>query len=152
MRQPGFETLCAHAGEEPARFLGAPVPPIFQNSLFTSPDAESFIDRAHRRPEVYDYTRVANPTTDILEAKLAALEGTEAARCFGSGMAAVLYFDFDYDAVLVPHFGDYSLGALYLPVVVITFVVAVSGGVITDGMDGLMAGVSALRLPAGKAV
>src|SRR5688500_5030923 len=89
MREPGFETLCAHAGDEPSRFLGAPVPPIYQNSLFTVPDAESFFKRGERRPEGYDYTRVANPTTDVLEAKLAALERTEAARCFGSGMAAV---------------------------------------------------------------
>jgi phospho-N-acetylmuramoyl-pentapeptide-transferase len=61
----------------------------------------------------------------------------------GSVMAAVLYFEFDLDDALVPHFGAYSLGALYLPVVVIVFVIAVSGAVITDGMDGLMAGVSA---------
>jgi len=62
----------------------------------------------------------------------------------GSGMAAVLYFSFDLEHVLVPHFGQYSLGVLYLPIVVVTFVVAVSGAVITDGMDGLMAGVSAI--------
>jgi phospho-N-acetylmuramoyl-pentapeptide-transferase len=66
----------------------------------------------------------------------------------GSGMAAVLYYDFDLQHVLVPHFGSYSLGVLYLPIVVATFVVAVSGAVITDGMDGLMAGVSALAYAA----
>ena len=85
MKDPGFETLCAHAGEDPARFLGAPVPPIYQNSLFTAPDAETFL----RRSQEYSYTRDGNPTTDVLERKLAALERTEAARCFGSGMAAV---------------------------------------------------------------
>ena len=85
----GFETLCAHAGGEPGRVLGAPVPPIYQNSLFTAPDAESFFTRGELRPAWYDYTRCANPTTDVLEAKLAALERMEAARCFGSGMAAV---------------------------------------------------------------
>lgn len=78
-----------HAGEDPARFAGAVVPPIFQNSLFASPDVETFLNRYAPHSAVYDYTRVANPTTDILEAKLAALERTEAARCFGSGMAAV---------------------------------------------------------------
>jgi cystathionine beta-lyase len=86
---PGFETLCAHEGDDPSRFLGAPVPPIYQNSLFTAPDTAAFLDRGRLHPEVYDYTRVANPTTDVLETKLAALEKTEAARCFGSGMAAV---------------------------------------------------------------
>jgi len=89
MKTPGFETLCMHAGEDPTRYAGAVVPPIYQNSLFTSPDAETFVQRYALYPEAYDYTRVANPTTDILEAKLAALERTEAARCFGSGMAAV---------------------------------------------------------------
>ena len=66
----------------------------------------------------------------------------------GAGMAAVLYFDFDHHHVLVPHFGAYSIGLLYLPIVVITFVIAVSGAVITDGMDGLMAGVSAFAYAA----
>lgn len=89
MREPSFETLCAHFGEDPARYAGAMVPPIFQNSLFTSPDAETWVARNALYPEVYDYTRVANPTTDILETKLAALERAEAARCFGSGMAAI---------------------------------------------------------------
>jgi len=70
----------------------------------------------------------------------------------GSVMAAVLYFEFDLDDALVPHFGAYSLGLLYLPVVVIVFVVAVSGAVITDGMDGLMAGVSAFAYAAYGAI
>jgi len=86
---PGFETLCAHAGEDPRRHCGAVTPPIYQSSLFTSPDCEAFAARHERWPEVYDYTRVANPTTDVLEAKLAALEQAEACRVFGSGMAAV---------------------------------------------------------------
>jgi len=86
---PGFETQCAHAGDDPSRCFGAPVPPIYQNSLFTLPNVDAFLNRAGRQPEVYDYSRVANPTTDVLETKLAALEGAEASRCFASGMAAV---------------------------------------------------------------
>jgi len=70
----------------------------------------------------------------------------------GSAMAAVLYFEFDLDDAFVPHFGAYSLGLFYLPVVVIVFVVAVSGAVITDGMDGLMAGVSAFAYAAYGAI
>ena len=70
----------------------------------------------------------------------------------GVVLAAVLYFSLDYDQVLVPHFGGYSLSALYLPVVIVTFVVAVSGGAITDGMDGLMAGVSAFAYAAYGAI
>jgi phospho-N-acetylmuramoyl-pentapeptide-transferase len=70
----------------------------------------------------------------------------------GAALAGVLYFELDYEDALVPHFGDYSLGVLYLPVVVVTFVIAVSGGAITDGMDGLMAGVSAFAYAAYGAI
>lgn len=66
----------------------------------------------------------------------------------GSAVAGVLYFSLDLEAVVLPHWGAYSLGALYLPLVVVVFLVAISGAVITDGMDGLMAGVSALAYAA----
>jgi phospho-N-acetylmuramoyl-pentapeptide-transferase len=61
----------------------------------------------------------------------------------GLAMALVLYFRLDMEHLLVPHFGAYSLAFLYIPIAVVVFVVGVSGAVITDGMDGLMAGVSA---------
>lgn len=89
LRKPGFETLCQHAGEDPSRYLGAVVPPIYQCSLFSSPDCDTFVHRHERYPQVYDYTRAANPTTDVLQAKIAALERCEASRCFASGDAAV---------------------------------------------------------------
>ncbi|MEP6756903.1 MAG: PLP-dependent aspartate aminotransferase family protein [Chthonomonadales bacterium] len=88
MSNPGFETICAHYGEDPERFHGAVAPPLFQNSLFALPDAETFLDQAGRGKGRYVYTRVSNPTTDILETKLAVLEKGEMARCFGSGDAA----------------------------------------------------------------
>ncbi|CAN7221968.1 trans-sulfuration enzyme family protein [Paenibacillus sp. LjRoot56] len=73
------EDLLAHLGDDYDRFLGAIVPPIFQNSLFTRKTVN----------HGYTYTRVANPTTEIAEMKIAALEGGEEARCFSSGMAAI---------------------------------------------------------------
>ncbi len=85
---PGFDTLCMHFGEDRELHLGAAAPPIYQNSTFTYPDCESFV-RRQTGGERYDYTRVANPTTDILERKIAALEKCAAARTFGSGMAAI---------------------------------------------------------------
>lgn len=75
------ETICAHWGEDRTQYQGAVIPPIYQNSLFTSSTCEG-------RNE-WIYTRVSNPTTDVTEAKIAALEGGEQARCFGSGMAAI---------------------------------------------------------------
>ena len=86
---PGFETLCMHHGENREAHFGAAAPPIYQNSTFTYPDCEQFIARSEDRSERFDYTRVSNPTTAILEAKLAALERGKAARAFGSGMAAI---------------------------------------------------------------
>lgn len=85
---PGFDTLCMHYGEDREQHFGAAAPPLYQNSTFTYPDCESFVQR-HAGSDRYDYTRVANPTTDILERKVAALEKTESARAFGSGMAAI---------------------------------------------------------------
>ncbi len=70
----------------------------------------------------------------------------------GIVVALVLYYSLDLDGVVVPHFGDYDLGLLYMPIVVLVFVAATSGAVITDGMDGLMAGVSALAYAAYGAI
>jgi cystathionine beta-lyase/cystathionine gamma-synthase len=87
---PDPGTVVAHLGENRELQRGAVTPPIFQNSLFTFPTCE---DRGRKwvspDADTYDYTRVSNPTTDIAEAKIAALEGGAKARCFGSGMAAI---------------------------------------------------------------
>jgi phospho-N-acetylmuramoyl-pentapeptide-transferase len=70
----------------------------------------------------------------------------------GVVVALVLYYEMDLDSVLVPHFGAYSLGILYIPVVIGVFFAGTSGIVITDGMDGLMAGVSAIAYGAYGAI
>jgi phospho-N-acetylmuramoyl-pentapeptide-transferase len=67
-------------------------------------------------------------------------------------MALVLYLHLDLDEAVLPHFGAYSLGVLYIPVAVFVFLAATSGAVITDGMDGLMAGVSAVAYAAYGAI
>lgn len=80
-----FEEICTHFGEDLERYMGSVVPPIFQNSLFTAPSVEA----RSRRGERYNYTRESNPTIDVLNAKVAAMEGADEARCFASGMAAI---------------------------------------------------------------
>jgi phospho-N-acetylmuramoyl-pentapeptide-transferase len=70
----------------------------------------------------------------------------------GIAVALVLYYEMDLESVLVPHFGAYSLGILYIPVVIGVFFAGTSGIVITDGMDGLMAGVSAIAFAAYGAI
>ena len=81
------ETICQHLAED-YRFEGAVVAPIFQNSLFVQLEAEKFYNR-QQDPSLFDYTRVSNPTTDIAERKISALEKTDKCRLFTSGMAAI---------------------------------------------------------------
>lgn len=88
-RQPGFETLCMHFAEQRQRDLGAAAPPLFQNSTFTFPDCQAFSQLRSPESSRYVYTRVANPTTSLLERKIAKLEGGQAARACASGMAAI---------------------------------------------------------------
>ncbi len=78
------EDICAHLGDEYGKFAGAIVPPIFQNSLFVQPTEVNGVESSE-----YVYTRVSNPTTDIAERKIAALEGADGALCFPSGMSAI---------------------------------------------------------------
>lgn len=78
------EEICTHYGENPARFHGAVNTPIFQTSLFV--DCEGNEGGLEGR---YAYTRVSNPTTEVVEQKVAALEQGEAAKCFSSGMGAI---------------------------------------------------------------
>ena len=64
------EDICAHVGDDYARFDGAIIPPIFQNSLFVKPTEVNGVTQTD-----YAYTRVCNPTTEVAERKIAALEG-----------------------------------------------------------------------------
>jgi len=83
------ETLLQHLGEEDKAF-GAVTPPIVQTSLFVYDDVESFVTRDDAAQEgSYCYSRVGNPNNRMLEKKLAMLEGTDTARVFSSGMAAI---------------------------------------------------------------
>ena len=78
------EDICAHLGDEYAKYMGAVVPPVFQSTLFVQPTGANGIEHND-----YAYSRTANPTTDIAERKIAALEGGDGALCFATGMAAI---------------------------------------------------------------
>lgn len=86
---PGFETNCMHFAEDREAHFGAAAPPIYQNSTFTFPDSAAFHAREAPDAPRFDYTRSGNPTTRILERKIAKLEGGEDCRAFGSGMGAI---------------------------------------------------------------
>ncbi len=83
------ETLIQHLGEE-SHILGAVVPPIFQNSLFIFDDWDEFRASFSYDGETrFNYSRITNPTLDLVERKIAALEKMERAKLFSSGMAAI---------------------------------------------------------------
>jgi cystathionine beta-lyase/cystathionine gamma-synthase len=63
--------------------------PIVQTSLFAFPNYDSIIDAFRAEHRNYVYSRGQNPTVELLEKKLAALERGEACKCFASGIAAV---------------------------------------------------------------
>ena len=79
-------TIVAHDEGWP---YGAVVPPIVQTSLFTFDTYQALEDAMAGKARAPIYSRVDNPTVQAFEAKVAALEGAEAARAFASGMAAI---------------------------------------------------------------
>ncbi len=83
------ETLLQHLGEEESFPYGSVTPPIVQTSLFTARTLRERNARQGRNEFGYTYTRADNPTVRLAEQKLAALESTEDALCFSSGMAAI---------------------------------------------------------------
>jgi cystathionine beta-lyase len=83
-------TLIAHFAESPKN-NGAVVHPIFQNSLFTFDSAQELIHALEQNPlgPPHHYSRLSNPTLDIIEKKLAVMEGAESCKVVGCGMAAI---------------------------------------------------------------
>jgi cystathionine beta-lyase/cystathionine gamma-synthase len=83
-------TRLAHFGED-VKVAGAVVHPIFQNSLFVFDRTQDLLNALEVDPfgPPHHYSRISNPTVDLLERKLADLEGTEAAKVVGCGMAAI---------------------------------------------------------------
>ncbi len=83
-----FETLAVHGGQSTDPTTKARAVPIYQTTSYTFDDA----DHAARLFGLQEfgniYTRIMNPTTDVLEKRLAALEGGAAALCVASGQAA----------------------------------------------------------------
>ncbi|MFI6496102.1 trans-sulfuration enzyme family protein [Nonomuraea typhae] len=83
------EWICGRLGEDEPWMLGAVNPPVFENSLFTFATAGELGAAIKDEDERYVYWRGTNPTVDLLQRKLAALERGERAKCFGSGMGAI---------------------------------------------------------------
>ncbi len=92
MTDLSLDTLAIHAGEEPDPSTGALTPPIHMSSTFRLPRFGPALFNALTMgtPDApYVYVRWGHPTARVLEEKMAALEGGEAALALSSGMAAV---------------------------------------------------------------
>lgn len=85
----GFGTKAIHAGETKVRDFKALTMPIFQTSTFYFDTCEEGGRKFAGEECGYIYTRLGNPTTCLLEEKVAALEGAEAAAAASSGIGAI---------------------------------------------------------------
>ncbi|WP_319372257.1 methionine gamma-lyase [uncultured Ilyobacter sp.] len=88
IEKKGFGTKTIHGGHEKNPF-GTLTTPIYQTSTFVFDTAEQGGRRFALEEGGYIYSRLGNPTTSVVESKLAALEGAEAALATGSGMGAI---------------------------------------------------------------
>ena len=85
---PGFSTLAVHAGAQPDPTTGARVTPIYQTASSVFNDADHAAALFSLKVFGNIYTRLGNPTTAVLEERVAALEGGTAAVATASGHAA----------------------------------------------------------------
>ncbi|HEX7808711.1 MAG TPA: O-acetylhomoserine aminocarboxypropyltransferase/cysteine synthase [Thermoanaerobaculia bacterium] len=85
-----YETLQVHAGQEPALGTNARAVPIYQTTSFTFDDAAHGARLFALQEFGNIYSRIMNPTTDVFEKRIAALEGGVAALATSSGQAAQL--------------------------------------------------------------
>lgn len=87
-RKQGFETLQVHAGQEVDPTTGSRAVPIYQTTSYQFRDAEHAANLFGLKEFGNIYTRIMNPTTDVFEKRIAALEGGIGALATASGHAA----------------------------------------------------------------
>ena len=83
------ETLALHAGQVVDPTTGARAVPIYQTSSFVFNDAEHAANLFALKEFGNIYTRLMNPTSDVVEKRIAALEGGSGALLTSSGMSAI---------------------------------------------------------------
>jgi len=89
MTKHGFNTKALHAGEIDFK-PGSMVTPIYQSVAYPYADAKEAAEIFRGEKPGYTYGRWDNPTVDLFERRMAALEGTESAIATSSGMSAIL--------------------------------------------------------------
>ncbi len=86
-----IETLAVHAGYEPDPTTKAVAVPIYQTTSYAFDDTQHGADLFDLKVQGNIYTRIMNPTTDVLEQRVAAMEGGVGGLAVASGMAAITY-------------------------------------------------------------
>ena len=81
----GFDTLLLHAGQKPDSATGARAVPIYQTTSFVFDNAEDAAALFALQKFGNIYTRIGNPTTGVLEERIAALEGGVGGRAAAAG-------------------------------------------------------------------
>jgi O-acetylhomoserine (thiol)-lyase len=104
-----YETLQVHAGYKPEQTTHAAAVPIYQTTSFVFESAEHAADLFALRKFGNIYTRIMNPTTDVFEKRVAALEGGVAGLAVASGQSAQLVA---LHNILLP--GDNFIASSYL--------------------------------------
>ncbi|NNC98380.1 MAG: O-acetylhomoserine aminocarboxypropyltransferase/cysteine synthase [Gammaproteobacteria bacterium] len=89
MTTHNFDTQALHAGHDVGQTAGTRAVPIFQSTAYVFNNAQHAADLFSLAEPGYIYTRINNPTVDILEQRLAAVEGGIAAVATASGTAAI---------------------------------------------------------------
>jgi len=87
-REFGFETLCLHAGQIPDAQTGSRAVPLYQTTSYVFESADQAASLFNLQTFGNVYTRLSNPTTAVLEERVAALENGRAAVAAASGQAA----------------------------------------------------------------
>jgi O-acetylhomoserine (thiol)-lyase len=88
-RPPAFDTLSLHAGQHPDPVTGARAVPIYETTSYVFEDSDHAAALFNLETIRHLYTRISNPTTAVLEERVAALEKGVGAVCTASGMAAL---------------------------------------------------------------
>ena len=89
MEQLQLDTLCVQAGYTP-KTGESRIPPITQSTTYFYGDSQAMADLFDLKRDGFFYSRLANPTVDVLEKRIAALEGGACAIGCASGMSAIL--------------------------------------------------------------
>jgi len=84
-----LETIAIHGGYLPDPTTKAVAVPIYQTTSYAFDDTQHGADLFDLKVQGNIYTRIMNPTTDVLEKRVAAMEGGIAGLAFASGMAAI---------------------------------------------------------------